>query len=289
MKTNISIQKVIVAGVLLVSIIFIGLLYQGKTKFKKQLSDEKRKSEILLSEKLSLDKAIKNYQFDITGLQNKTSGLNKLIDEANINVQNKNDEINRLKTANKGSLKNLKEKNAELENQMLQLNEQLSKSNNSLAQVKSENEALNNQIFATSKKADELERDNNILRELFSYNYRMEALKGKNEKLTVNSKRTNKLFVGFDLPGNISNDIHFKIITPEGKELSSDKDLAANIKITENGDGLLASSSQNSAGSKGTKRVEMSYKPSQKMAKGIYQFNLYNEDRFLGSTQLRLK
>jgi hypothetical protein len=289
MKTNISIQKVIVAVVLLVAIIFIGLLYQGKTKFKKQLFDEKRKSEILLSEKLSLDKAIKNYQFDITGLQNKTSGLNKLIDEANINVQNKNDEINRLKTANKGSLKNLKEKNAELENQMLQLNEQLSKSNNSLAQVKSENEVLNNQIFATSKKADELERDNNILRELFSYNYRTEALKGKNEKLTVNSKRTNKLFVGFDLPGNISNDIHFKIITPEGKELSSDKDLAANIKITENGDGLLASSSQNSAGSKGTKRVEMSYKPSQKMAKGIYQFNLYNEDRFLGSTQLRLK
>ena len=289
MKTNISIQKVIVAGVLLVSIIFIGLLYQGKTKFKKQLFDEKRKSEILLSEKLSLDKAIKNYQFDITGLQNKNSGLNKLIAEANINVQNKNDEINRLKTANKGSLKNLKEKNAELENQMLQLNEQLSKSNNSLAQVKSENEVLNNQIFATSKKADELERDNNILRELFSYNYRTEALKGKNEKLTVNSKRTNKLFVGFDLPGNISNDIHFKIITPEGKELSSDKDLAANIKITENGDGLLASSSQNSAGNKGTKRVEMSYKPSQKMAKGIYQFNLYKEDRFLGSTQLRLK
>lgn len=136
---------------------------------------------------------------------------------------------------------------------------------------------------------EDMENDNAILKELFSYNYRMEALRGKNEKLTVNAKKTNKLIVFFNVPGNTGNNIHFKVVTPDGKELSSNKDLAATIKITENGDGLMASSSLKNGGSTGTKKVEMSYKPKQKMAKGVYQFNLYNEDRFLGSTQMRLK
>ncbi len=288
MKTNISIQKVIVAGVIAIAVILTGLSFQSKSKFKKLLTDENLKSEMLLSEKLALDKAVKNYQLDITDLQSKSDGLDKLIAEANIDIQNKNAEINKLKTANV-SIKNLKGRIAELESLKKQLNEELAQSNNSLAQAKSENEKLNNELASASKTIEGLESDIAILKVMFSYNYRTEALRGKNEKLTVNAKRTNKLLVSLDVPGNIGNDIHFKVVTPEGKELSSKKDLAAIIKITENGDGLLASSTLTNVGSAGTKRVEMSYKPTQKMSKGIYQFNLYNEDRFLGSAQKRLK
>jgi len=288
MKTKILLQRAIPAGILLIAIILIGLTYHSKTKFKNLLTDEKRKSEVLLSEKLTLNKAIKNYQADVADLQKKSNGLSKLIAEANINIQNKNAEINGLKAVN-GSLKDVKVKNVELEKLKLQLSEELAKTSKALTEAKSEYEKLNNQLALALETNEDLESDNAILKELFSYNYRTEALRGKNEKLTVIAKKTSKLLVYFDLPGNINNNINFKVVTPQGKELSSNKDLAATIRIIENGDGLMASADQNSGGSAGTKRVEMSYKPSKKLSKGIYQFNLYNEDRFLGSTQLRLK
>jgi hypothetical protein len=288
MKTKVPVQKVVVVGVLCILLFLIVFLFQGKTKFKNQLTDEKRKSEVLLSEKLTLNKAVKNYKIDIEELQGKTVGLNKLITEANHDIQNKNVEINRLKITN-SSIKDLKVKNTELEKLKQQLSDELALNKKALEQAKEAYEKLNNQLAAALETNENLENDNSILKQLFSYNYRTEALQGKKEKLTVNAKRTDKLLVYFDLPGDINNQIHFNVVTPNGKELSSKKDLAANIKITENGDGLTASSNQNTGGSAGTKRVEMSYKPTQKMVKGVYQFNLYNEDRFLGSTQLRLK
>jgi hypothetical protein len=288
MKTKVPVQKVVVVGVLCILLFLIVFLFQGKTKFKNQLTDEKRKSEVLLSEKLTLNKALKNYKIDIEELQGKTVGLNKLITEANHDIQNKNVEINRLKITN-SSIKDLKVKNTELEKLKQQLSDELALNKKALEQAKEAYEKLNNQLAAALETNENLENDNSILKQLFSYNYRTEALQGKKEKLTVNAKRTDKLLVYFDLPGDINNQIHFNVVTPNGKELSSKKDLAANIKITENGDGLTASSNQNTGGSAGTKRVEMSYKPTQKMVKGVYQFNLYNEDRFLGSTQLRLK
>ena len=288
MKTKVPVQKVVVVGVLCISLFLIVFLFQGKSKIKNQLTDEKCKSEVLLSEKLILNKTVKNYKIDIEELQGKTVGLNKLITEANHDIQNKNVEINRLKITN-SSIKDLKVKNTELEKLKQQLSEELTENKKALEQAKEAYEKLNNQLAAALETNENLENDNSILKQLFSYNYRTEALKGKKEKLTVNAKRTDKLLVYFDLPGDINNKIHFNVVTPNGKELSSKKDLAANIKITENGDGLTASSNQNTGGSTGTKRVEMSYKPTQKMVKGVYQFNLYNEDRFLGSTQLRLK
>lgn len=288
MKTKVPVQKVVVAGILCISLFLIVFLFQGKSKFKNQLTDEKRKSEVLLSEKLTLNKTVKNYKTDIEKLQSKTTGLNKLITDANLDIQNKNAEISRLKIAN-GPIKDLKAQNVELEKQKQQLSGELAKNINALAEAKKEYEKLNNQLSLALKTNENLESDNSVLKQLFSYNYRTEALKGKKEKLTVNAKKTDKLLVYFDLPGNINNKIHFNMVTSNGKEISSKKDLAANIKISENGDGLTASSNQDSGGTLGTKRVEMSYKPNQKMAKGVYQFNLYNDDRFLGSTQLRLR
>ncbi len=42
-------------------------------------------------------------------------------------------------------------------------------------------------------------------------------------------------------------------------------------------------------GGEGTQRVQMSYNANDKLTKGVYVFQVYNKDKFLGSTQLRLK
>lgn len=288
MKTKIPFQEAIIGATLMIAIIFAGYFFFAKTKLKSQLSDEKLKTEMLLSEKLRLDKTISKYQSDVTDLKFKTSSLSNSVADANLKVIQKNEEISRLK-ANYVSAKELQKKNAELENLKLQLSQEIEKINRSLAEAKNENLKLSNLLAESAQTNNNLSSDNSLLKALFSDNYRTEALRGKNDRLTINAKRTRKLMVSFDLPGSISNEIYFKVVTPAGKELSSNKDLAAELNIMEYGDGLLASTSETAVGGAGTKRVELSYKPSQKLSKGVYQFNLYNKDRLLGSTQLRLK
>lgn len=288
MKTKIQYQELIIGSTLCIAIIFAGYFFYSKTKLQNKLSDEKLRTEMLLSEKLRLDKAVAKYQNDITDFQRKTTNLTSTIAEANRNISLKNDEINRMR-AEAVSSKELQKKINELEILKQQLNQDIEKANKLLVDATNENSKLNNLLSSSAKSNENLLSDNSVLKALFSDNYRTEALRGRNEKLTVNAKRTNKLMVSFDLPGNMGNDVYFKVVTPEGKELSSNKDLAATIQITENGDGLLASTSQTTIGSAGAKRVEMAYKPTQKLTKGVYQFNLYNKDRLLGSTQMRLK
>jgi SMC interacting uncharacterized protein involved in chromosome segregation len=288
MKTKVSIQKVIIGSALSIAILVAGFSIYTKNKLNEKLSNEKLKSEMLLSEKLNLNKSIAKYQADASDLKNKNSKLNNTIEEINFRISEKNAEIKKLKSEN-ASAKELQKKYTELEGLKEKLTQEIALANKALKEAKNENSKLNDLLADALQENEELLSDNSVLKSLFSDSYRTEALRGKNEKLTVIAKRTNKLTVSLNMPATTDNNIQFKIVTPQGKEISSSNDLAAVIKIIDNGDDLMASSSDSAIGSIGTKRVEMSYKPSEKLSKGVYQFNLYNNDRFLGSTQLRLK
>jgi DNA repair exonuclease SbcCD ATPase subunit len=288
MKTKKLVQRIGVVSILIIALLLSGLSLYNKAKLKKNLSDARLKSEILLSEKLSLNKSIVKFKIDIDELEGKNSNLRKTIADINQKIKDKSIEIEKL-TKENASIKTLKKKNNELEKLSKNLNQEIAQLNKLITQINTENKKLNDQLASSSKTNSGLLSDNSILKAIISDNYRTEALRGKNERLTVNANRTNKLLVSFDLPGNITDNIYFKVVTPQGKELSSNKDMAATIQIIENGDGLLASSSEGLMGSAGTKRVEMAYKPNQKLSKGIYQFNIYNGEHFLGSTQMRLK
>ncbi|WP_372647555.1 hypothetical protein [Draconibacterium sp.] len=288
MKTKLMNQKIIAAGVLVIAIVVTSFLVYANKNLNKKLAEEKLKSEMLLSEKLSKDKQISKYQDDIHLLNTDAKKLNKRIADTNAQIQTKNSEIAKFRAESK-SAKELQKKMDELEAQHQKLVNELATLNNTLTFTTAENSKLSKQLDQVNANYTALFSDNLILKAMISDNYRTEALRGKNEKLTVNANRTNKLMVSFDLPANSSDNIYFMVTTPKGEELSSKDDLAAAINITNIGDGLLASNSETIMGSGGTKRVEMSYKPKQKLAKGIYQFTIYNNERQLGTTQLRLK
>lgn len=287
MKTNVSNKKAIASGILVVAIIVATVLVFANKSLNKKLADEKLKSEILLSEKLSMDKLVSKYQDDLKNLGDKNKMLDKMTADANMEVLSKNKEIEKLR-AERQSARNFQKKIDELALQNHELNKELKGANKSLADANAANTILNKQLASASAANTGLVSDNSILKAIISDNYRTEAFRGKREKLTVNAKKTDKLLVSFDMSDVYGEKIYFKIVTPEGNEFHSNKDLAANMTITSNGDGLLAGDI-NAAGPAATKRVEMTYHPLQKLSKGIYQFNIYNEDRFLGSTQLRLK
>jgi len=288
MKTILSNPKILVAGGLILSSLVCGLLVYNNSQLKDNLSSEKINSEKLLSEKLNLDKSLFRYKNELAELNIKNAALNKRIENSNKLIQSKTEEINQLYAQN-ASLKDIEKKMVELEQLKERLNSEIFELNKSLTQVINENELLNDQIAQSERINAKLSEDNSILKAMISDNYRTEALRGKHNRLTINARRTDKLVVSFDIPGSTSNDIYFKVITPKGDEFSSSKDLAATLKITEYGDGLLASSDPSATGLASTKRIDMSFKPVQRLTKGVYQFKIYNGERFIGSTQLRMK
>lgn len=289
METIIKNRKIILSAAILLVFATTGTLFFNNTRLKEVVSAEKMKAETLLSQKLQLDKSLELSKKDVADLKVQKLSLEKAISETSRMLEARIADVNRM-TSQIASLKKFKDKADELEKQKAQMNKEIDEINKSLMLARAENSKLNEKIASSAKTNSNLTDDNAILKSMISDNYRTEAFRGRNEKLTINARRTNKLQVSFDLPGQVTGkDIYFRIITPEGMEYSSNKDLAATIEILENNDDLLASNDPAAGVVTVNKRVEMSFKPQKKLTEGVYRFNLYNGDRFLGSTQLRLK
>lgn len=287
MKTNLLKMQNLVPLMLTVAVIFSVYLFLNKRSLQTKLSDEKVKSENLLSEKLKLDKSIALFQNELSELKGKNKQLDNLIAESNLKISKKNQEIDKLITQN-ASIPELKKKIAELEQLKNQLASNLNDANSTVAQLKVENRNLSQQLENALNSNREIADDIAVLKAINSDNYRTEAVKGKKDKLTVNARKTDKIMVSFDIPSSVGKDVYFKLVMPNGNELSSLKDFAAKVEFEENGDALIASSSD-FMGGEGTQRVQMSYNTNDKLTKGVYVFHVYNKDKFLGSTQLRLK
>lgn len=289
MKALLTKKNAIIAA--LVAILFTagGSLYLSNKGLKNNLKSERLKSENLLAQKLHLDKSLEQSKKDVAELQGKANTMERKLSEINQQIDQKNSEINRLRAQN-GSIKDLRNKISELENLKAQRDEELNNLNKTLALAQAENASLSEKLASAVKAKSTLMDDNHILKALVSDNYRTEAFRGKNEKLTVNARKTKKLMVSFDLPSDIpAKEVYFKVFTPEGLEYSSAKDLAATISFIDNDDHLIASSDQAAFGPSGSRRIEMAFNPKKKLTQGVYRFNLYNGERFLGSTQLRLR
>ncbi len=289
METIIKNRKIILSAAFLLVFATTGTLFFNNVRLKEVVSAEKMKAESLLSQKLQLDKSLELTKKDVADLQVQKRSLEQVVTEANRNLAARIAEAGKL-TSQIASLKKFKDKAEELEKQKAQLDKEIDELNKTLMLAQAENSKLNEKIASSARANSNLSDDNAILKSMVSDNYRTEAFRGRNEKLTVNARKTNKLQVSFDLPGQVTEkDLYFRIITPEGLEFSSNRDLAATIEIIENNDDLLVSADPAAGGIAGNRRVEMSFKPQKKLADGVYRFNLYNGDRFLGSTQLRLK
>ncbi len=288
METSVSKSKVILTITIFTLILLSGAFLIKNISLNMQLGKERINSEKLLSEKLKLDKSIEKFRNDLAALMGQNVRLDKLVTKTNKKLQNKEAEIKRLMAEN-ATVGELRAKISELEILREKLMNDISDLNLSMTQLKTENSQLNDLLTSLRSENEILIVDNTILKAMVADNYRAEALKGKNDKLTINARKTDKLMVSFDLPSDVGDNLYFKVMTPKGDEFSSKTDLSARIFVVENNERLLASASDNVVGSIGAKRVEMIYTPNIKLTKGVYKFNLYNDKNYIGSTQLRLK
>ncbi len=288
MKTQITRTQTVFITVTAAALILSGIIFYSNRSLKDQLQKEKIRSETLLSEKLNLDKSIEKFKMDLTSLKGKNAQLDKVVKETSDQLAKKESEIRKLMAEN-ASLADLKKKNAELEALRKNLEEQIASLNMNMEQMIAENKKYNDLLASMKTENESLTTHNALLEAMLADNYRIEALKGKHDKLTVAARRTNKLMVSFDIPSEIGQGLYFKIVTPDGKELSSKDDKTAIINFYDENKNLMASLTGTASGSQNAKRAELIYKPEQKLTKGIYRFNVYNGKEYMGSIQLRLK
>lgn len=290
MKTS---KETIIAGVVTVmffTAVGFALFYSADNKvLNKDLKTEKLKSEKILSQKLALDKDISKLKSDINNYQGKNKQLDGKLADMHKKLALKENELAALLKQKALSESKYKKQVSELGNYKSQLEGEIALLNESLADMKFKNSYLQNSVASLEKTNGDLLKRNSFLNDAGGNNYGVEALK-KNQKLTINSRKTKEIVLGFDVPASLANNLTLMVNTPDGKKKSSadTKEISYSI-IDESEPVLLASTQMVADMNVGSKRVALSYKPQEKFKKGVYKIDIYHETTYLGSTQIKLK
>lgn len=293
MKKKLSKDRMIAAGAvifLIAAIIGTSLFYNSNKSLTKNLNNEKLKSEMMLSEKLALQKEIETFINQINSLSGKNSELDKLLAETSKKLSEKEAQLSRIVREN-GNIKTLKKELADLNQMKKDFESQVFALNESIRKLNSEKDALNQTIASLQEENKQLASNLEILSSMTADNYLVETtkkmwLKPNSEKLTVVARRTKKITVSFKVPENIIEDISFKIVKPDGKTVEG-KDNGVACRIVNEDEGLMASI--NGGAIKVSKKIEMTYEPKEKQKPGLYQIEMYNGEKYIGTCNVKLR
>lgn len=255
----------------------------------KDLKSEKLKSEKILSQKLALNKDIAKLKSEIQSYQSKNKQLDSKLTELYAKLTAKENELNALMKQKSLSESKFKKQISELNDNKKQLQNEISGLNESLEDLRFKNSYLQNTLASLEKTNKDLNKRNDFLSEVASDNYGVEAHK-KNEKLTINARKTRAIVLGFDVPAHMADKLSLTVTTPAGIKYDNVTSSAVTYEvITEEEPVLLASTDIMIMNNGHSKRVALSYKPKEKFKKGVYKIDIHHEGTYLGSSQIRLK
>lgn len=289
-KSKESIIAIIVTVFLLASFGVCIHLMTGKNAAEKVWSEEKVKSEKMLSEKLALAKEIEKLKAEIT-LKSGTNGeLSQSVKTLQSELSRKESQLKNLNAAYIERDKYKKEL-ATLAQEKRLSEQQLADLTTKLRALEGSNNDMKYDAALLKSKNDALATRNEMLSSLMANNYGLEAHK-KSDKLTVKAKRTKELVAGFDLPLSMTENLKFTITTPKGDKVSSEKSKTINYVASENKEEnteLVAATNWKTQTNDFTKRIVLTYKPEEKLMGGVYNIDIYAGETYLGSSQIRLK
>jgi predicted nucleic acid-binding Zn-ribbon protein len=274
-------------GLFLIAIFALFSLNKSNHSLQDLLNKNSLQSEKTLSEKLQLEKEIAKMQKEYDFLEGRNTQTDVLIRDLKLKLTQKESAIKSIANDKSASAKYKKELES-LKQMRAQLEAEITKLNGSIANLKSENQRLTGTIASLEAKNKEMSDRNALLSTIAATNFRIDATKGKSDKITVLARQTKKLTLGFDVPESDVETVQFTIHTPSGKSVKQGKNLAVNI-ASDNTENLYASVNMFPDITDKKKRLEMIYKPDQKMEKGIYTIDISNKDIYLGSCQVKLR
>ncbi len=270
--------------ILIAGLISTGIFYTVNRSQLKNLNDEKLKSEMMLSEKLALQKEIESFKTQINSLSGKNTELDKLLAETSQKLSEKEAQFNKIVREN-GNIKKLKGELAELTQLKKDFDNQVSQLNETIQKLNSEKDALNETIASLQKENQQLATNLEILSSMRADNYLVETNK-RNDRLTVVAKRTKKMIVTFIVPEKMIENISFKLTKPDGTQIDG-KDNGIAYKVVNSDEGLTASITGGAI--KVSKKIEMTYEPKVKQKAGIYKIEMYNDGNYIGACNVKLR
>jgi chromosome segregation ATPase len=275
----------VVATTILIAMVFWLLNTKRASHLLEEgLQESRLKSEALLSEKLLLEKEIDKMKEQLVSLTDRNAGLDELVQQTTEKLRHQESDYNRMKKENL-TLAQVKKQRANLE----ALRTGLEKEMQGLKELNAYLQDRNNELTGT---VASLQERNRLLTEdlhkatLASLDQsQIRAVRGKNEKLTVNARRTRKLVASFEAPSDLKN-LSFRIVDSKGNTLSPAEGSIA-FHSTPSESNYTASIDADVMGNK-SQRVEMVYTPKKKLKSGVYTVEILNENLYVGSLKVKL-
>lgn len=289
MKTVIKKEKIVaaVATVLFfVSIIGTTYFYDKSRNLNKGIQEEQLKNELALSEKLSLAKEIEQLQTELNKMKGKNSNLDNEIAHLNIKLSEKENELKNI-VWEKGQVKKLNKQLTEIRNAKNDITKEMNTLYDKISMLETENSDLNQLVSTLKVQNKDLAEHVQLLSAIKSDNFCVETQK-RNDKLTIFARRTKKINLSFDLPQEVVANIKFKVTKPDGTIVTDEKD-GLSYLIVENEPVLTASLDKKPNELNVSKRIQMTYQPKDKLKTGTYKVELYNNETYIGSYQVKLR
>lgn len=281
----------ITAFILLASVVSSVYFMGTNSTIKGRLNDERLRNELLLSEKLSLNKELYQTVDQIHVINENRKETEELLAQANLKLTGKERELERIKMENA--------KVNDLREQLTDVREVQDDFMHQITVLKMQNETLENENFEHQESMAlwQLERADYIKQikaatastTIRVDNHLVDAFKyTTKEKSTVKAKRTKKLVYIIDVPQNIASDIGFNITTPNGKVITY-KSKNLSWKVVNNDDSLLASINQFDNEVIASNEVKLTYTPIIKMKPGVYKIGIFHKGKNIGNCRVRLE
>ncbi|MBK6883416.1 MAG: hypothetical protein IPH05_10825 [Flavobacteriales bacterium] len=118
-------------------------------------------------------------------------------------------------------------------------------------------------------------------------NAELTALRGKKGKLTVKARRTNEVYMAFDLPGSLASGAHFTMTSPKGKQYSSAEPVVSASRHRSDATASVGLVAKPDAAN--TSHVDLKFRPTEKMQPGIYRIEVRSGKDYLQTVFLSLR
>ncbi len=284
--------KAVAAGVtatLFASLITIGVMYRNNSLLSEDVKAEKVRTETLSSEKTSLKKEIEKLKLELSSFDTQNRELQNAIRTAQYQLAEKESQVNKLtkETSTIPGLKKELDAIRKIRKDLIAQLEDLKKNN---SQLEAEVSELNRTIAALRKENESLYAKMGE-KQMMAYNFRVEPVKKRKDKLTARAKRTNKVNISFDVnsPKNLGSKVYVKISSDKEGELEGESLIAMEMAEELQEDELYASTEAYIISTDEYKRLSVTFDPKEKLSEGVYYVKVFNGNDYLGSTQFKLR
>ena len=284
--------KAVAAGVtatLFASLMTLGVIYRNNSLLTEDIKAEKIRTESLSGEKASLNKEIDKLKKELASLNSDNKELDKAVKEAQYRLLEKEAQIAKLSKDNAviPSLRKELESIRKIRQELIAQLESLKKENSMMGTEISE---LNRTIAGLRKENQELHARTNE-KPMMAYNFRVEPVKSRNDKLTVKAKRAKKIKISFDVnsPKNLTGDVYLKIRSEKDKELEGQTILAYEMAEEMDDEQMMASTESLVISADEYKRFSVAFDPKDRLDAGVYYVSVFSGNNYLGSAQFKLR